>query len=429
MKRYFSVLIKIIISAIFWIGSKLFDFFTFKRLRTIFVCSFHSFWLIFITFIWINTTFMYEDEYMLIRISSFVKRMVLHIEEKPSRDKFLFIGVSWDKELIDKLDEDGLPIGNQAITDRNKIAKFLHVLNKNPYNHKFLVMDVFFRDPSPYDSLLQVEFDSLKNYLVSYHKSKDGVPINPVIKVNKGLSDYENSEEGLLGVSAGGFAKYKLIQEDTFKTLPLLMYEKIYNKNVINGWLFDHMDDKALFPTFVVDHRIRPYDLFEAPDSIRYDRIYLNELIVLPDELIWELTKNRILVIGDYEDRDIHDTIYGSMPGPLILTNAFLALEAFDNVIHWPFILLLFIGFYMVSYRCFFSRNFLSGIFKIKFFKTNKFLVNFLGYFIFFLIMSLLSFFLFDVHLSILLLAFYMEIVDFLLQKFVFKKENKHKLT
>jgi hypothetical protein len=378
---------------------------------------------------------MYEDEYMLIRVTSAFKRLVLHIEKKPSRSKFLFVGVSWDKALIDKLDADGLPIGNQAITDREKIARFIHVLNKKPDNHKFIVMDIFFKDPSPSDSMLQTEFRKLKNHLVSYHKRHDqNVPDLPVIKADHGLSDYENSEEGLLGISAGGFAKYKLIQGDTLKTLPLRMFEKLNNRKLENGWLYDVLDDGTpVFPTFVVDHRIRSYDLFEAPDSLRYERAYLGELVNLPDDFIWELTKDKIIIMGDFEDRDLHETIYGSMPGPLILTNAYLALENLDNRIYWLFILLLFIGYFLISYKCFYSRDFIVGTILSKWFgfvKLNRLTLSFLGYFFFFMALSLLSFFLFDTHLSILLLAVYMEVIDTVrnwIIKFIARRRMKNK--
>ncbi len=176
------------------------------------VCSLHSIFVIFLTFFWLNTTFMYEDEYLLIRLTSVIKRLALGIEEKPDKSRFLFVGVSWDKALTDKLDDSGLPIGNQAITDREKVAKFLHVINQKPDNHKFLVVDIFFKDTSPADSALQSELYRTKNYLLSYHKNADDGPDYPIFTAEVGLSDYENSEEGLLGISAGGFAKYKMIQ-------------------------------------------------------------------------------------------------------------------------------------------------------------------------------------------------------------------------
>lgn len=392
------------------------------------VCSLHAAFLVLLTFFWLNTTFMYEDEYLLIRFTSFVKRLVLRLEEKPAKERFLFVGVSWDKALTEKLDDNGFPIGNQAITDREKLTKFLQILNQRPDNHKFIVFDIFFKDPSPFDSLLQSEFYRAKNYMVSYHKNEDDSPDYPIFTCEAGLSDYENSEEGLLGISAGGFAKYKLVQGDSLKTLPLLMYEKIYGVSLQRGSLYHTINGSPVFPSFVVDHKIRSYDLFDAPDSLQYDKAYLGEMLFLPPEAIWELTKDRIIVIGDYEDRDIHSTIYGSMPGPLILTNAFLALENMDCRIHWQFIVLLLVGFWLVSYRCFYGKDFLTDFVFLKFlglFRANRRLATgFLNYFVYFLVLSIISYFLFDIHLSVLFLSIYIEIISRLkkrLAKLIFK--------
>ena len=57
------------------------------------VCSLHSLLLVFLTFWWMNTTFMYEDEYLLIRLTSVIKRIAFGIEEKPDKSRFLFVGV------------------------------------------------------------------------------------------------------------------------------------------------------------------------------------------------------------------------------------------------------------------------------------------------------------------------------------------------
>jgi hypothetical protein len=358
---------------------------------------------------------MYEDEYLLIRFTSFIKRIVLKIEEKPDKNRFLFVGVSWDKTLVDKLDENGLPIGNQAITDRKKIADFLAILNKKPYNHKFLVLDIFFKDPSPDDSLLQAELYRTQNYIVSYHKDKNGKPDFPIFNCEMGLSDYETSEEGLLGISAGGFSKYSIIQGDSLKTTALLMYEKLYKKSIEKGKIFHTLDGDWIFPTFVIDHKIRSYHLFDAPDSLLYDKAYLGELLYLPEEAIWELTKDRIVVLGDFEDRDIHNTIFGEMPGPLILINSFLAIENKDNKVNMGFLFLLFVGFTLISYKAIYGIDLvidkilpsISSSLTVR----SRMQYSFFNYFFYFLVFSLFSYFIFDVHLAVLFLSIYIQIL------------------
>lgn len=366
---------------------------------------------------------MYEDEYLLIRATSVIKRVLFKWEEKPPKKDYLFVGVSWDKSLTDKLDDDGLPIGNQAITDRAKLAQFLSILNQKPDNHRFLVLDIFFKDPSPDDSTLQSEFYRTKNYLVSYHKNSEGKPDYPIFTCDIGLSDYENTEEGLLGVSAGGFSKFKMMQGDSLTTLPLKMYLQFNpHAKFKQGFLWNYLHGVPVFKSFVVDHRIRAYDLFDAPDSLLYDKVYLGELLYLPAEAVHELTKDRIIILGDFEDRDIHPTIYGDMPGSLILLNAFLALHYGDANIHFGFVLLLFVGFWLISYKCFYHKDPIFGHLLNRFTKINLEVKNsLLSNLTYILVLSVTSFFLFDIHLSVLFLTIYLQMVGFVLDKF-FKK-------
>ncbi|MBY0424923.1 MAG: CHASE2 domain-containing protein, partial [Cytophagales bacterium] len=356
----------------------------------------------------------HEDEFILIRFTSYIKKLVLKIDKKPPKEHFLFVSVSWDKALIDKLDAEGFPIGNQPVTDREKLAKFLHILNEKPNNHRFLIMDIFFKEPSPFDSALQYEFSRTKNYLCSYHKNEDDSPNYPDLNVKRGLSDYEVSSDAF-GFSYGGFAKYKMVQgaNDSLKTLPLLMYEHIFHKNLIKKAFWYELDGKPVYNTFILDFRIRPHHLFD--DQNPMDKVYLGELLYLPTEAIHELTKNRIIVVGDYEDRDIHETIYGDIPGPLILLNAFLALENYDNEIEFSFLFFLFIGYFLVSYKCFRHKDFFEEFIIHKIFRGAKvrgFIINTLGYVMYFFILSLISYFIFDIHLTIIMMAIYMQLLE-----------------
>ncbi|NJO92395.1 MAG: hypothetical protein HC831_28075 [Chloroflexia bacterium] len=90
----------------------------------------HSFFLTAISIYLLNLPFIYEDELYLVQTTSIIKKLTARKQDKPNRKRFLFVNVAWEKQLIDKLDEEGFPLGNQAITDRSKLAEFLSRINK-----------------------------------------------------------------------------------------------------------------------------------------------------------------------------------------------------------------------------------------------------------------------------------------------------------
>lgn len=393
-----------------------------KQTTTIFIITaslFHGFILLALTFLLLNSSIMHWDEMIIIQSSSIFKKVVLGIEDKPGRDQFIFVNIAYDKQLIDLYDEFGFPIGNQDITDRKKLARFFNILNKKPDNHKFVLCDIFFKDPSPDDPLLDSAFKKTKNLLIAYHKGSDGNLDLPIFDVKKGLTDYVTSEEG--------FLKFQLLYDDSLKTIPLLMYETLHNQTLSKKGFFHYFGNTRVLNNFILDFRIRQYDLFESDEH--YNFVNLGELLFLTDKNILDIVKGRIIIIGDYVDRDIHDTIYGDMPGALILLNVYLALVKGDNIINWGFVLFLYFGYSLISVLIFYPGDFIEKWISRKFakIKAAKFFVEVLGYMFFLGIMSVISYFMFNKHINILLLSIYLYLMD-LSVSFILRKRGKVKI-
>ncbi|MFL5731480.1 MAG: CHASE2 domain-containing protein, partial [Cytophagaceae bacterium] len=326
-------------------------------------CAINSLLMMLVMFVWLNQYLILDDEVMLIRLTTGlnIKLSELGWKEKkqPDPKDFLFIDLTWEKTLADEKNKDGQIIGKRPITDRARIAQLLHSLNKNK-DYKFIILDVFFKDSSNYrdDSLLQEEFKQTKNILIPYHKrDEDDLPDQPVFKAPLALSDYEQGNDQ--------FIKYKLVQGNNFKTTPLVMYETLHPEDTLNrnGYLFYKMRDRISMNSFILNLRIWWDDLENSPetaslseDSIkasadtarfRYSKVYFNDLMVpgLPEEVYSEIihgrTKDKILIIGAFDEGDMHETIYGTTPGPLILLNAYLAILNKDNQVKWSFMLFL----------------------------------------------------------------------------------------
>jgi len=363
----------------------------------------HGVFLIFITLLYLWMPFMLDDEVFLIKVTAGIKNKLLMQKRRPDPDRFLFVNVSWEKKLIPKLDTNGFVIGNQPITDRASLAKFLGALNQKPDNHEFLLIDVNFIDPSPDDSLLQAELLKAQNCVMSYHKDKKDKPIVPILKGPLGLSDMQVDDE-----EKNLVLKYHLIQGDSLKTTPLIMYEKIHRDTLKEVFLYDRLNDKPVFNSFILDYPIDNFDIFQKKS---YKYVYLSELVKMPPAFIQNMAKDRIVVVGDFEDRDLHNTIYGYMPGPFILLNAFLALERGDNALSPYFLVVLLLAFSLISYKALVANDPVTVWIKKKFGKYIMVLelsadVSF--YLVYFGIVSVICYFFFNIHLTILILSFYM---------------------
>jgi len=411
-------------------------FFLKRRSIRILIWSFlHALILIILTFIELKFPFTTDEEMKMIQWTSGIKHKLLR-QQAPDTNKFLFVCLSWDKMMVPKIDNNGFEIGNEIITDRSKLAKFLQLINNNPNNHKFLILDVRFEEKFKTfkqnddslinikykqlifnDDLLENQLDKTKNYLVSYHKdSKDSLML-PALKAKTGLSDYETTDDGTI-------VKFAVVQADTARTTPLLMYQSLYKKKFSKGILFDRMDGKPIFNSFILDYRI----IVDQNNYKNFHHAYLGEMVNYPQELFDELTKNRIIIVGDFEDRDIHQTIYGDMPGSIILLNAFLALENMDNKITIGFIIWLLIGYSFVSYQCFSDQNLVKNfiVSHLPFGEEIKSVVGeFLDYLLIFIVLSVISYYLFNIHLTILLLAIYMQVLDWIIGFIRKRREEK----
>ncbi len=359
--------------------------------------------MIALTLFSLSQAYTLDDEVLLIKLTSAFKNLIIKAQAKPPRERFLFLSVTWEKQFIDKLDSNGFPIGRDVITDRQSLGQFVEVINQKPENHKLAVLDVFFVDKSPQDSLLKTELARVKNCIVSMHKKPDGSADSSLFKTpNPGLSDMETNSDMVL--------KYHLVQGKNLKTTPLRMYELLYNTQVEEHWLYDKLKGNHILNAFILDYYIRKFDLFDAPDDQRYPLMYLSEFLTLPPDMMHEFMKDKIIIIGDFEGADKHETIYGDMPGPLILLNAFLALEKGDNIISPLFIVLLFISFTVISIKVIWVRDPVTVYLEKRFGGQSLVIEMFadtMFYMLYFAVISVISYFLFGIHLTILFLAMY----------------------
>jgi hypothetical protein len=343
---------------------------------------------------WLNSNLTYGDERFLVKWSSVFKRVILRIDDPPPKKDFLFINLAYDKALIPR--ENGL--GKDVITDRKLLADFLSILQRNQSKVTFTVCDVLLQGSSPDDSLLQQSVRGIKNIIFPSVTNDSGKTENLAIQVPSAPADYEIAKEG--------FLKFRLLGKDGKKSLPVYMYEQIEKKNIniSRGIPFD--GNRPMMQSLIIDYQIRPYALLQAG---AYPMIPLSELLQLPEEVIVnDFLKNRIIMIGDYE-HDVHETVFGSTPGTLILLNVYLNMKAGRHLIHVAWLLFIVLGFTVLSKLMLFPD-------KEKNRRGSGWWASLVRNVTFLSVLSVVSYLVFNMHIQVLILAVYLNSLRFILQ-------------
>lgn len=276
-----------------------------------------------------------------------LKRAILSKDD--FTDTFVFIDVSYSKKLISKDN------GKQDITDRYLLAKLFRIIHRLNNPQKFILCDIIFEDSSSDDALLTKEIKKVDNLIIPYKIAEDeelsnfSLPIN----VHRGFVEYTAAD------TSGTFLRYHLIKRMNghyYKSIPLRMYEEIHHVTFEPRILLSKIENKFSLNTLVVDFRVQ--------NNIPYHR--LSELVAhnkdgnlfYSVQDINEMIKDRIVVIGNFSDQDMHETIMGDKPGAIILINTYLSLVHGENFVSSYFLLFLFSCYTMISYNIFCYKNF-----------------------------------------------------------------------
>ena len=133
----------------------------------------NAIFMLIISFFLLESNRTYGDDSFIIKYASIFKKLILKVDDRPKKDELLFINVSYDPMLIDKLDSDSIPIGQQVVTDRSKLVRLFSVINQKPDNYKYIVCDIFFKDFSEFDEDLYSQLNIAKNTVCTSPTLKD----------------------------------------------------------------------------------------------------------------------------------------------------------------------------------------------------------------------------------------------------------------
>lgn len=261
-------------------------------------------------------------------------------------EDYVFINIAYDRELVPVLDEFGFPQGEIDITDRNKLASFFDQLKDK---HKYVLLDILISDnyKSEADSALIASL--LQTDRVSISQSRTAYLIDDSLAKKAGFTDYSTD------IFETNFVKYQFLN-DGEPTMPYMAYQSIAPRKEIHSfgpiyWSNGHLYWNSLtlrFPIKLWNNST----VNENTDIAWQEKRILNlgADVLDMDIDIPSLVKDKIVVIGDFTEDDIHDTYLGKIAGPVININALEALRNNEAEIPWTLIFFLLLLYTAVGY-------------------------------------------------------------------------------
>lgn len=344
------------------------------------------------------------DEKLMIWVTSAIK---FNSRKVPPSEDYALINVSYDLSLIDKYDEDGFPVGNQVITDRMKLTRLFSIINKSSVKPKYILCDIFFEEPTQYDSALTAEMSEMDNLIISYHLNDQLQPRFPVMgNIERGLTDY------VIGNVFEGVYKFQLFFNDSLQLTPLIIYDELEHQQSEKVGQFVNMGSWWTLNHFIMNYRLLQTDVNNQQAG--FNPINLGELLSLPEEDVASYLDGKFVVIGDFFEVDLHETIFEITAGPLILLNAYWSLINQDTKVNIFFFIIVLGAFYFLSILAIYPEDLIEKYIRKKYGKIPwvRSLTSFVSYLLFLIIVSVITFFVYNIHLNVFLLAVYLFILE-----------------
>ena len=372
--------------------------------KVIIISAIHALVLAILTLVWMNLSWEFGDEVIVARINQIARYEVFNptnkVVEQFKKD-LLLVNTSYDKTLVEF--EDDFGAGHRAVSDRKKLADFFHTINEAEHAPSLVVVDIIFDNPSPDDSLLRTELARVKNLVISSEIGKDGKPVMPWPGLNFALAQYETT--------TGTFLKFNLV-DDTTHYLPAAMYRETQGAT-FNEWAgLVRTHPGWWMNSFIVDLPVRKAHIDNGEVLIWN----LGEAITFPPDEVKNIVKDKVVIVGDFYEYDIHQTLLGAQPGPLVVANAYLGMlqgvpriKLLDGFL--IFSLYFFSTMYVLAWRKH-KDKLITG--KVRFGKAFKYLT----YILVFSLYSIFLYLLTSRHFQLLIFGLYFNLFEYIVDRY-----------
>ena len=273
-------------------------------------------------------------------------------------DSFLLVNTSRDIVLSGFPCDEKEEIVRETRADRRTLYLFLKRMAKLN-NYKYILLDVQLDSldgkcvSSEYDSFdATVYSDSLATIISSLErivvaKSELFQFFSESLEKKAGSVDYYDLQLDK------NFVKYSL-SNNTGISLPYRMYSELSNRTISHWgnllfWDGKRLCNRSLIPSYEI-RELLDTEVDDNNDKHYLDYINLgsNGLDELYDD---ESFSDKIVVIGNFMQDDMHGTYVGRMPGVLINVNSYISLTKGLHIINYWSILFLLIAYFIVSLK------------------------------------------------------------------------------
>lgn len=297
-------------------------------------------------------------------------------QEVDNQDVF-FINVSYDKQIADYTFDNGNSKGKIAVTDREKLIRFLHLAKEA--NYKYIFLDIRFEKGvyCPQDKELKKLIDSMDR--ISFSSHSDIITNDEFVSQKAAINDFYTT------ITSTNFTRYQFLQNDK-ESAPLRIYLATHPdaKTIERHGIFYTCDGKLCqnSPFMTVSEDFK--SIYEGTGSDNY--FHLGPDLFDPeqevsDEDIQEAIDGKIVIVGDFVS-DLHDTYSGMQPGSYLVYLAYKELVNGKHFLAWPFIILMTIIYFFISLFILNKKSLWSFIPIIKRVKSKLFLfiLNLFGF-------------------------------------------------
>jgi hypothetical protein len=351
-------------------------------------------------------------------------KSALHLNTQKVPDDLFAINVSYDRAVVDITDEYGMPKGNADITDRSKLLRLLQQIKKAD-NYKYVILDIFFEDGyhTESDSALFHTIASMDRIVIPKHYGTKLA--DPILEQKAHYSDYHSN------FIESNFVKFEFYKKGEY-SLPFPVYNDLRMADgkeavTIGHWWFLYYTKKHLCRKSVaMRFPVTMWDEYDQDGNKNFynmgcDLVQLDSLINMADYV-----KDKIVVIGDYTDIDIHDTYFGKIAGCLINYNAVIALQNEDYIINWSSIIFLFALYFVVSMILTMGVSLKAKVEKIWKNVLLHVLLSFFGIGTLWLLLELIAYYLLDINMAVLIPSVYFSVYCGILNIIHITKQHKN---
>jgi hypothetical protein len=279
-----------------------------------------------------------------------------------------FINISHDRQLV-CIDPRDSTAGNIDITDRAKLLAFLQMLERDNVQYKYILLDIRFEKglTTPVDTPLFRQICRMRDIAIAHHTNDawDNYELAfDSLRDKTGMSDYAQ-----LGF-ARNFSRYTFLQ-DGGPSLALKMYDDTRHQATsikrFRRWPLYTSCGLLCTNAPMLAVRGNIYNKMDAPVMDEGPGFIYNfyedlgaDILSLEGRNLAEDYKDKYLIVANFEN-DMHDTYAGPMPGAYLTWLAFLHLRDGHHLLHWTFVILMFVFYTAIFYFLFFINRIAHG--------------------------------------------------------------------